>query len=299
MIGRFTVIKYIALLIVLFAPIGSYSQSKSPPVVAVLENPQCQDPDTIIVRALFVDSDTGWIALTNRGLFDNASIHPGMKWTIGMGGKSIGNVQLVDVIPNVPNNWSFPRDMFIGISTISGLPLIENFEKMFCGWCNPPKYRPLVLCKNESVEDPDKWVEFEPDISICESLYPIFRSETDSVFYCPDTWEVVKRFDYKSTDLIVIDGYRNNRGQTIVALQLDIRKRNCDGPPGFDWASHWFLLGEVPVLLGRSLEYVDAGDFNGDGESEVLFWYSAYNRDGYTLFSNKLTKRVDFWWGYH
>ncbi len=45
--------------------------------------------------------------------------------------------------------------------------------------------------------------------------------------------------------------------------------------------------------LGSNLELVDAGDFDGDGTSEVLFRYSAYDEDGYTLFTDGLTKRTD------
>jgi len=44
---------------------------------------------------------------------------------------------------------------------------------------------------------------------------------------------------------------------------------------------------------------VDAGDYDGDGDSEVIFWVSRYNHDGYVLFYKQLSRFVEFSWGYH
>ncbi len=40
-------------------------------------------------------------------------------------------------------------------------------------------------------------------------------------------------------------------------------------------------------------------DFDGDGRSEIVFWYSSYVHDGYVLLSDGLTKMTTFTWGYH
>lgn len=40
-------------------------------------------------------------------------------------------------------------------------------------------------------------------------------------------------------------------------------------------------------------------DFDGDGSSEIVFWYSSYVHDGYVLLSDGLTKMTTFTWGYH
>lgn len=44
---------------------------------------------------------------------------------------------------------------------------------------------------------------------------------------------------------------------------------------------------------------VDAGDYDGDGKSEILFWFERYNRDGYVLFYDKCSKFDEFTWPYH
>jgi hypothetical protein len=51
--------------------------------------------------------------------------------------------------------------------------------------------------------------------------------------------------------------------------------------------------------LGSELSLVDAGDYDADGESELLFWYSGYNQDGYTLLFDGLRKQVSYRWKYH
>lgn len=44
---------------------------------------------------------------------------------------------------------------------------------------------------------------------------------------------------------------------------------------------------------------VDAGDYDNDGESELLFAITDYNRGGYKLFYDKFTKSVEFKFNYH
>jgi hypothetical protein len=47
------------------------------------------------------------------------------------------------------------------------------------------------------------------------------------------------------------------------------------------------------------MELVDAADYDGDGKSELLFWQSAYNRDGYILIFDDLRQRIEYTWRYH
>jgi hypothetical protein len=65
--------------------------------------------------------------------------------------------------------------------------------------------------------------------------------------------------------------------------------------------SHTFVVTSTNVgYIGQGLELVDAGDYDMDGHSELLFWSSAYNRDGYVLFpSNLAATPTTFQWNYH
>jgi hypothetical protein len=54
-----------------------------------------------------------------------------------------------------------------------------------------------------------------------------------------------------------------------------------------------------PLPLGTGLQLVDAGDYDADGKSELLFWYDGYNSNGYDLFSSDFRKHVKVRWSYH
>ena len=44
---------------------------------------------------------------------------------------------------------------------------------------------------------------------------------------------------------------------------------------------------------------VDAGDYDNDGKSEVLFSIAGYDRGGYELFYDDFQKHASFEFGYH
>ena len=75
----------------------------------------------------------------------------------------------------------------------------------------------------------------------------------------------------------------------------------CEDIPGEEWEEPvWFLLHDgTAKYIGRSLTLVDAGDYDGDGTSEVVFQYSGYNRGGYVLLHDHLTQVAQFTWSYH
>ena len=51
--------------------------------------------------------------------------------------------------------------------------------------------------------------------------------------------------------------------------------------------------------LGPGLILVDAGDYDGNGTSELVMSLSRYNRGGYVLFSNTFIEEARFEFGYH
>ena len=75
----------------------------------------------------------------------------------------------------------------------------------------------------------------------------------------------------------------------------------CDGPPDEAFRSQWFVVTpEQKVLfLGSSMWLVDAGDYDGDGKSELVFSIDGYNLGGYKLFYDDFRQRASFEFGYH
>lgn len=74
---------------------------------------------------------------------------------------------------------------------------------------------------------------------------------------------------------------------------------NGDGPPYEAWLVHLFAVTTCARFIARGLTLIDAGDYDGDGASELVFWYSGYNSDGYVLLRADLRRRVEYLWSYH
>lgn len=95
--------------------------------------------------------------------------------------------------------------------------------------------------------------------------------------------------------------YRSAAGARLVQLALDDTPvRRCDGPRDEAYDSRWFFVSSGETrFVGQSLEFIDAGDYDGDGHSEVVFHQPGYNFDGYVLLFDRLSKQVIFGWSYH
>jgi hypothetical protein len=145
------------------------------------------------------------------------------------------------------------------------------------------------------VRDPEGWKPFHPAPDLIERLLPAFKGAT----VCRSDTETRIPFRYTARDIRVVGAYQSRTGRRIVGVALDPDANNCDGVRDVEWENHWFALEAKPRLLGISLSLVDAGDYDGDGHSELLFWHTDTNQDGYALVFDDLRKRVDLWWHYH
>lgn len=73
----------------------------------------------------------------------------------------------------------------------------------------------------------------------------------------------------------------------------------CDPVMDPAWVPKRFLVDREIRHIGNQLFLIDAGDYDRDGKSEVIFWPSGYNEDGYTLSYYDFDDRVDFYRKYH
>lgn len=92
--------------------------------------------------------------------------------------------------------------------------------------------------------------------------------------------------------------YKDRNGRQLFTLKLKDRADACDGPDD-DLYPQSFVISNGIKYIGAGLTLVDAGDYDLDGHSELVFWYSGYNKDGYVLFSPDLIREADYLWNYH
>lgn len=276
----------------------------APVVVGVLESPQCartERSDTLVVRALFAKTGPDWIALDSRQTFEQ-SVSREMSWIIAFDGRNLGSVRTLDRRPEIEHDWAFVRDRTLELVAGQQPPRRPNPAGRFNGWCNPVPNRPLIVVSAANFHDPEGWKPFSQGRSVLDTLLPAFRSAVGSISVCPgdaEDFAKARPFRFTARDLKVVHAYRNRVGRSVVGIEFADTEQLCQEPTTDSYSTHWFLLSGEPVLMGAGLQLVDTGDYDGDGESEVVFAYSGYNRDGYTLFTDGFRRRVEVRWSYH
>jgi hypothetical protein len=276
----------------------------APVVVGVLENPQCartERPDTLVVRALFAKTGAEWTALDSRKTFEQL-VSREMSWTISFDGRNLGSIRTLDRRPEIEDDRAFVRDRTLELVAGGQPPRRPNPAGRFNGWCNPVPNRPLIVVSATNFQDPEGWKPFSHGRSVLDTLLPAFRAAVGSISVCPgdaENFDNARPFRFTARDLRIVHAYRNRVGRSVVGIEFADTEQLCQDPTTHSYSTHWFLLSGGPVLLGAGLQLVDAGDYDGDGESEVVFAYSGYNRDGYTLFTDAFRKRAEVRWSYH
>jgi len=271
--------------------------------VGVLEWSQCaaDSPVTVTARALFRHRGDQWIALTHPEASEAAE-RSQRAWVVAFDGRSLGSVLTVDTGYHSKYAENYTRDHVLPLVPHRSVPRIINVDKAFEGWssCMHRPARPLVLVSLPHFRDPQHWRRFQPDSSGRQALFGRFRAAVDTVVVCPNGDDKPAQvWRYGPSDLVFDKSYQDTLGHSLLALRLKQPPNACEFTAGPVWSGHWFLAGHDTLYLASQLELVDAGDYDADGQSEVLFWHSGYNEDGYTLFYDHWRQRVDYWWSYH
>ena len=269
-------------------------------VLGVLETPQCKEEGGVHVRALFAKSGKNWISLSTDEAGRNF-LTAKMEWTIIYEGKKLGSLETTDpgFITEYP--WTYPRDRVLNPIPGQSLPVIKNEGQRFHGWCSTPEDRPLIVISSGSAIDPSKWTPSTLSVKDKERIFGAFKKAAGHAFFCPKDLEAPVPFRYTLKSIEVLGCVKDKVGRQLVTMRLRPVKESetCDGPIDTAWDQHTFLLSDSTTYLGMGLELVGAGDFDGDGQSELLFWQSGYNEDGYLLFSSGLKQKAKYLWGYH
>jgi len=267
-------------------------------LLGVLEEPQCNDRNGTAVSALFAKSEAGWISLSSQSAARGIDLEK-INWVIGLHGREIGKIKTLDPGFSTPYQWTYPRDKLLNISPNQTIPRVADKLHLFAGWCRAPKNRPLVVVSNGSVSDPDNWEPFKPEASLIARVFVQFRKHAGPAVICPGHSDSSVVFSYTSNDLEALAGYKDRSGRKLISVRLKPRTDGCEGPPDEAWDSHTFLVTTQSTYLGAGLTLVDAGDYDANGKSALLFWFGGYNQDGYVLFSSDLAKEADYLWQYH
>ncbi len=270
-------------------------ESLSPPEQKQLEANYGITGDAVI-RMAFRKIENRWQAFENNAdtpetLRTAARLFPQkLTWTVAFDGKARGSITGL-----TPEAWKFYAD-FGRQFPVPG-QAIPRFGKPDERFASLPAegnkvYRPLVLVSRPFAADPDGWKPARLAGKDLVKARAPFRAQvaTES-----------KDLRYIDDDIEVVSVYRSQGGRIAFALRINPALSHEDGPPDTEWTTHWFISDGLDntEFLGRGLTLIDAGDYDGDGHSELIFMRSDENYDGYALWDPRQAGIVEFGWTYH
>ena len=110
----------------------------------------------------------------------------------------------------------------------------------------------------------------------------------------------VERFFYRDEEVKVVKAYASGSGSLVARLHL--KAVECqDANAGFDLDDPWFFVDRTNQVtyLDSGMWLVDAGDYDNDGKSELVFSIDRENEGGYQIWYDNFTKHATFKFHYH
>lgn len=262
-------------------------------VVAVLEHPQCQEVANRVVRPLFKFGPNGWVSLSDGA---DISAYKSDWFVVGTGGRDRVLVKLPVVMPEP--DWPQDRDFFLQPNDASVLPVSPNPLQRYGGWCDPPANKPILLLSEDQAMVDSSILSGGKSVPK-KAIHEAFQKSLSRIKLCTLS-ETPRPTKLRLSDTVVQQDLSFADGTRLIGVGLRRPMDECGGDRG-DGVSEprWFVVGKKMRFIGASLDYIQSGDFNGDGQLEHIFWSSGYNRDGYVMFDSRSMKRTQFIWSYH
>lgn len=219
-----------------------------------------------------------------------------VTWYVGFDGRQVGKVTA-----QTPKEFNFYAH--IGLQDIikGSAPVIGKASEEFSGFGGESVHRPLVAVSKPNFHDPQGWKRYPVTPALIKLARQVMRKSAPNL--CkegPSDIQPLIPFHYGGRDLEV-SAHKSANGSLLLTISVN-NAYNCkggDGDGGYD--SQMFAIGSAGDVkyLGPGLILVDAGDYDGDGSSELVMSLSRYNRGGYVLFSSTFVEEARFEFGYH
>jgi hypothetical protein len=217
-------------------------------------------------------------------------------WTISFDGRNLG--QVTGQTPKEFNYYS--RVGLQQIKNSGPVPTIGKRSTEYGGFTDASVYRPLVANSQPYFKDPESWKPTQPTADLVKLLRQHFRQKFPTVVNCVNPDENVGRpWPYRDEDIRILKAYVSRDAWAVARLRLE--EYRCDGPADDPFVDQWFAVspGLEVQFLGAAMWMVDAGDYDNDGRSELVFSIDDYNRGGYEIFYDNFKKHATFKFSYH
>ena len=261
------------------------------------------EPSARRVRVVFQKNGPAWKAFPSvcsdqDCLKTIASEYPPqVTWTIAFDGRQLGKVTA-----RTPKDFQFYSH--VGLQEIIGggpVPRIAKKSEEYGGFLGAAVYRPLVANSRPYFRDPESWKPAQLPAEAVRLLRQEFRRQFPRV--CKESSEgetKLEPFLYRDDEVAVVKAYASKKGWAIAELHLE-EGAECDSEEAGFGLDAWFVADpqRLARFLDQGIRLLDTGDYDNDGQSELVFSIDRYNRGGYELFYDNFRKRAVFEFFYH
>jgi hypothetical protein len=235
-----------------------------------------------------------------------------IKWTVAFDGKKLGEVESqpspkVEAVVNenpVETSSTYARAVHVILTPADKVPVIGKPGGRFNGAFETVVRRPLVVVSKPNFQDPDRWKATTLPTELVQPIRTAFKQTYQHVRQCDAQGEPLKHdWEILGSELIVVKAYGSSKGFFLVETQLahrhcvfDVNGENLANLEG----TQWFSVSDNRAVrhLGNDWNLVDAGDYDADEKSEVIFFFgdNQTGEEGFVLFYDDFHGQVT--WSY-
>ena len=220
-----------------------------------------------------------------------------VKWIIAFDGKNVGQVA-----SRTPSDFRWYSDVGQQVITSTNpVPTIGARSPEFGGYTDATVYRPLVANSKQYFADPDRWKPFVVSPELTTLLQQAFRTRFPKLCRISQADQSkLEIFPYRNDEVKAGRAYASGSGSLVARLHLGAV--DCqDTEAGFDIDDPWFFVDtkKAVTYLESGMWLVDAGDYDNDGKSELIFSVNRDNEGGYEIWYDDFKKHSTFKFNYH
>lgn len=232
------------------------------------------------VRPLFVKVDRGfWQSAPKPGDADPvANLPKAFSWDVCFSGRGEGSLtaSISDAVPPSPPYALRAEDR---------APWRTRRSLDYAGWISEPVYKPIILSSslNSSCKDPEKWrmgtgIKARPQMSKMVALANIELAKIDPTSKINDaTAKIPKAWG------------------TAKHGRFAVLRAKTAAPNVKDINATFYLNDKEPQFIGFDTMMIDAGDFDSDGMTEVIFKQRSEKKDIYSLYAKGVKVTETSW----
>ncbi len=256
-----------------------------------------------LIRPAFKKNCTGWHDVTT------GTIPADMVWTVAFDGRSLGEVRgHAEPTDRDSKKWCIGFLTFVQCidTPFNSIPFVGAPSQQFAGLMadGPGKVRrPLVLVSKPFVSDPDGWKRIpKPPDEIATLVRAAFRRDYPHVDRCKEEQVLQHNWKFPDSSLSLPVAYASNKNSFLVEATLNAGECGYVDDPNDPLSDPWFFISADGNVrrIGSFMSLLDAGDYDNDGRSELIFFLSQpEDTDGFVLFDADLHKQGSLLWRYH